>query len=1156
VGASAGGLEFLKRLCARVPENKELSVFIAQHLEPHHQSRLPELLASQTKLEVKEAEDGEDIRGNTIYTVPASAQMSVRGNRVHLSPVPESRLQRLPIDFLFRSLAEEYRENAVGVILTGNGSDGTAGIQSINEYGGLTVAQRPVQAPFTDMPRSAINSGSVDFVLDVEDMMRSIITFVEHSSEAKADQSGVTVDVEQLLSRVNEFTGYDFSTYRRSTVRRRILRRMGLAHLESYEDYAELLDERPEELEALTRDLLVSVTRFFRNEDAFSELGRTVAEMLAEGSLADDELRVWVPGCSRGEEAYSVAMLVADKIEEAGAPTRLQVFGTDIEKQALETARRGEYGDYLRGQVPERLLNKYFEQVPNGFRVVQKIRDSVMFTEHNLLMDPPFSSIDIVSCRNVLIYLDRNVHDPLLSLFHFSLRNEGLLFLGTAEGVGASDELFARAVRGQPVYRRRAEVQPRYPQLPIQASGRRSFAARTRTGRSRERTGGPESSILRVLVSSLGLVAVAVDNTNAVRYVSGSVDGIFEIGSGQPSFSLDSLITEGISSRVMAAVRAARNSEERTDQMIRFRQGDRWRRGRMIVEPAAGEGELVILAFSLEDKGEGSEASELEREGSEEIIRSLEEELAKTKSELHETAEEMQSYNEELKSTNEEIMSMNEELQSTNEELETSKEETQSLNEELQTVNAELEDKVKALENTNEDLENLLESSDQATLFFDADRRLRRYSKKAARLFDVLPSDVGNPLASLSPKLLNSLDFSRIDSAFDSAAPHQVEVEVPDEGSHLLRVLPFRRMSGESAGVVISVTDVNMLKDTQSRLTGAVKRYKSLAENSPDMIIRLTADGRVKYANSHFETLGGGSAEEATGRLLEELDLPSRLTEPWKKAISECLADGAVHRQLIDVTDDRGERRTFDWTVIPEPAGDDEEATALTVGRDVTETERVKESLEDALSDREVLIRDVHHRVKTNLFMLNGLLFMEREKLREEFSQPGPALESLNKTMRRVEVISAIYSYLYQHSGNAEFVEAREFINGLVDLVRKAHAERKVALTVNCASMRISIDTAVPLSLVISEALTNAYRHAFAAEGSIELTLEAAADDWAKLSIRDDGVGITNAEEELRSGGLELMRTLLRQIKGEIELRVDGGTEISVRFPTNLWRTS
>lgn len=1153
IGSSAGGLEVLKQLLGDVSKGDNLCMIIVQHLEPHHDSMMAEILSRHSELEVKQAENGDSIQTDKAYVIPPNRYISVESGSIKLTDIPENRLKRMPIDHLFTSIAETFHERCIGIILTGTGSDGTGGIQLIQEHGGLTIAQDPSEAAYDGMPRSAINSGSIDQVLKIAEMIPAMKHFIRYQSVKIIDQEKDTQqdqdELEDVMEYIRSQTEHDFRAYKRNSLSRRVRRRMGLNHISSISGYLEHLQSNPQELKTLLRDLLISVTHFFRDTEAFQALEKQLREYFDHTeNRKREELRAWVPGCATGEEAYSIAILLLEQARIRDSASRVQVFGTDIDEKALEKARKGHYGEYIAGKIPPEYLDRYFIELEDGYKVTKTLRDAVLFSPQNILEDPPFSNLDLISCRNLLIYLQRDVHDKIFSTFHFALRKNGLLFLGNAETAGKSESLFTVLDRSHRIYKRRSNVSPRM--LRSNKNPNRSPIFQGKKSEAQSKEGIPEYATLRSLTKAFGPAAAAIDNDDQIRYLHGKVGKYLELPGGEPRYEISDLLKKGLSARTMAAVRSVRNEGSTFDEIINYQDEGAWKTVRLVVMNADDSPGLLIIAFQeIKEYPEITVDQEIQSAEAK-IIRSLEDELESTKAQLKSTVEEMESANEELRASNEEVLSMNEEFQSTNEELETSKEEMQSMNEELTTVNSELEEKIEQLEQANHDLENLFDSTDQAILFFDNKSRLRKYSNQAVQLFGLTVNDTGCSLKECPKTLQEMLDESELTAVFQENKRSRIEIKGSDGKWYQRKIFPYKKDTNQNNGIVAAYTNVTELKETQEELSQLLERYRSLSENSSDIIVRFDQEHRHIFINQHITSVVDISPEEYMGKTNQELGFPKKLCDFWDHHLRRAFKTGERQSTEFTIEDNDGRIRHFDWTLTPEQSKG--KNTVLAVARDITDLINARDRLEKALADREVLIKDVHHRVKNNLFLLVGLLMMERKKLTRILDNPEPAVESLNKVMSRIQIISEIYRYLYETSGQAELLETPKFLKGLTDLIQKAYKERKIKLTVESENIMLPVNTAIPLGLIINEAITNSFKHAFpdGKKGNISVEFKKGEEQTAILRITDDGVGFSdNQEQDPESVGRSLITTLTEQIDGSLNLLSENGTRITITFP-------
>ncbi len=765
IGASAGGLEALELFLSRVPKSSGLAFVIVQHLDPTRQGIMPELLQRTTGMKVLQVKDRTRVQPDGVYVIPPNKDMSILHGVLHLLEPVTPRGLRLPIDFFLRALAQDRQEHSIGVILSGMGSDGTLGLRAIKEKAGVVLVQDPATAKFSGMPRSAIDAGLADIVAPVEELPGRIMAYLKrtplvHPAEpAREDKTESALEKAIVLLRAH--TGHDFSLYKTNTFYRRIERRMGIHQIDRIANYIRYLRENSQELDLLFKELLIGVTSFFRDSAAWDELREGVIPALLASRPAGQALRAWVPGCSTGEEAYSLGMVFREamgKLKPAKNFT-LNVFATDLDKDAIDKARAGVYPANITADVSPERLNRFFVKVEHGYRVAAEIREMVVFAPQSLILDPPFTKLDFLSCRNLMIYLTTEMQKKLIPLFHYSLRPGGILFLGSAETVGGFTDLFESLGRKTRLYRRIESAKPAEPIDFPSAFTRRLPAGPEPPG---ETTTPPSLQSLadRLILDHYAAPAVLVNDQGNILYISGRTGNYLEPAAGKANWNIFVMAREGLRYELTEAFQKARRQKEPVvlkGLSLETRSGEHFVNltVQRLAEPEPLRG-LVMIVFAeapapLETKApDGSRKAP----GRSARLTELAQKHQQVCMELQTTREEMQSSQEELRSTNEEMQSTNEELQSTNEELTTSKEEMQSLNEELQTVNTELQSRVDELCRSNNDMKNLLNSTDIATLFLDNDLKVRRFTTPATKIIKLIAGDVGRPITDLASDLL------------------------------------------------------------------------------------------------------------------------------------------------------------------------------------------------------------------------------------------------------------------------------------------------------------------------------------------------------------------------------------------------------------------
>ena len=832
IGASAGGFEAIKELLSIVPPDSGLAFVVVQHLAPRQKSLATELFAKRTRMMVMQAEEGTRVEANCVYTIPPGKQAEIRNGVLHLSASDPGFGKRLLIDSFFESLGTDQQQKAIGIILSGTGADGAIGMRSIVANGGIVLVQRPDTAQFDGMPSAAIATGLATHVLSVEDMPETLVGYARHPYAARPEEPAPTAEarvplLRSILDLIRNKRGYDFTGYKRATLLRRIHRRMGLHDIESMGDYAAVLREEPHALDALFKDLLIGVTEFFRDPKAWQALAATALEPLVAARAGDEPIRVWVAGASTGEEAYSVAILLLEKLEEAGKRCPVQIFATDTSEDALAIARMGMYPAGIAARMSMARLHRFFNEVDDGrhYQVTSDLRRCVVFGAQNLFSDPPFSGLDLVTCRNVLIYLEPEVQRRVILLLHFALKPSGFLFLGSAETVGQREDLFEPVAKECRIYRRvgttpRGEIEFHIPQAESR-TGPAGYRARPSTPHLTQ-----AADLTRQIVfDRFAPAAVLVDRNFDTLYFSGPTNRFLVQPRGAPTHNLLALAREGLRSRLRSALsEVVATNATAVVRDAQVKRGRAYEPVRLTIVPARSEEAQRLLLVVFEDEHEAP-PSPRGRPRETPLVRHLEEELHATRDDLRATIERLETSNEELKVANEEVVSMNEELQSSNEELQSSKEELQSLNEELNTVNQQLQSKVAELETTNNDLKNLLASSQVATLCLDRELRIKWFSPAARSVLALIASDVGRPINVFGTMLIGETLVRDARAVLDKLAPTQTEVTGEGDRWYLRRTLPYRTDDNGVAGVIVTFLDI-----TESKLAAqsALKRTKQL----------------------------------------------------------------------------------------------------------------------------------------------------------------------------------------------------------------------------------------------------------------------------------------------------------------------------------------
>jgi two-component system, chemotaxis family, CheB/CheR fusion protein len=837
VGASAGGFEPIRTLLSITPPDSGLAYVVIQHLDPTHKSLATELFSKRTEMVVTTAEEGAKVQANRVYVATPGQEVTIHDGVLHLAAPEKVRGQRMPIDRFFQSLGDDQQQRGIGVVLSGTGADGALGLKSIVGNGGIVLVQRPETAQFDGMPRAALATGMATHVLALEEMPEVLINYARHPYAMRPEQPAPRTEVqESLLRAILEFVrarrGHDFNGYKRATLLRRIHRRMGLLYIESMADYVITLRQEPQEVDALFRDLLIGATEFFRDPDAWQALENEVIAPMVAARAENEAIRIWVAGASTGEEAYTLAMILLERLEKARKRCPVQIFATDTSEDALAAARMGVYPAGIAAQVPAGRLHRFFNKIDDGrhYQVGSELRGRVVFGVQNLFSDPPFSGVDLVSCRNVLIYLEPDVQRRALLLLHFALKPDGILFLGGAETVGPREDLFNPVSKSGRIYRR-VGATPRE-QLEFRPSQAGPQPAGYRIRPSAPQLMQASRLAQQVIFDRLAPAAVLIDRNYDALYFSGPTDRFLLHPRGAPTNNLLALAREGLRSRLRSALGEATASDASVvarDAQVKRGQG--YEAVRLTIIPTIGaEAEpLYLVAFEDEPRARGARVGSARQRT---LLKHLEDELHVTREDLRATVEGLETSNEELKAANEEVVSINEELQSSNEELQSSKEELQSLNEELNTVNQQLQGKVNELETANNDLKNLLAANEVAMLCLDRDLQIKWFSPAARNVLGLIASDVGRPVSVFGSQLMGEPMIADARAVLDKLAPVQVEVEGEGQCWFLRRTLPYRTDDKRVEGVIITLTDITDSKRASELQVAAGKSAAAALERS------------------------------------------------------------------------------------------------------------------------------------------------------------------------------------------------------------------------------------------------------------------------------------------------------------------------------------
>jgi two-component system CheB/CheR fusion protein len=876
LGASAGGLEAFEQFFRNMPPDTGMTFVLVSHLDPEHASMLTELLQRVTQMPVVEAADQLRVKPGHVYVIPPNREMAIFHGVLQLS-IPETpRGQRMPIDLFLRSLAEDQGENSIGVVLSGTGSDGTLGLRAIHGAGGVTFVQEPSTAKYDGMPASAVRSGLATYVLPVEKIPEQLMTCVKTFIVKKVGQvpplPAATDGLSRILMALRSKTGHDFSLYRQSTIKRRIDRRMIVHNIEDANIYARYINEHTEEAQQLFKELLINVTSFFRDAEAFAVLKKEIFPRLFENKPENYIFRVWSPGCSTGEEAYSLAISFKEYMDDIKQEFKVTIFGTDIAEDAVAAARSGSYPFNIVNDVTPERLRRFFTREETGYRVKKDIREMVVFATQNVVKDPPFTKLDLVSCRNLLIYLEAELQNRLIPVFHYALNPGGMLFLSPSEGIGSFRDLFAPVSKKWRFFEVKASpasaLRVRADSLPLNRA--QTGSGLIDTAKIAKELNFAELA-KRALLQFFAPSSVVTDEKGNILYVYGDTGKYLRPAPGHASLNIIEMAREGLQSKLRAGIHsAATQNKELALRNVQVKTDGGFSGVNLTIrpytEPEAAQ-PLLIVCFQekeVKSKGKTGRPDQAAKSGRLLRVQELERELAYTRENLQAVIEEMQASEEELKS-------MNEELQSTNEEIETSKEELQSVNEELMTVNAELQAKIEQMTKMQNDMRNILDNTNLGTIFLDSNLAIKRFTREAAAVFRLAASDVGRPLNDIKSNIVEEDPVADAQAVLDSLMPQEKQVRTTDQAWYLARIIPYRTIDNTIDGVVLTFTDITRLKEAEEEMQKAREYSENIVETVREPLIILDAGLKVVSASRSFYETFHVSPGETEGRQIYRL---------------------------------------------------------------------------------------------------------------------------------------------------------------------------------------------------------------------------------------------------------------------------------------------
>jgi two-component system, chemotaxis family, CheB/CheR fusion protein len=1045
LGASAGGLCALREFFENLPPGVDAAFVVIVHLDPAQPSELGRILADHTRMPVSEVRSGVAVEPNHVYVISPDLRLRMTGEILAAEEFDQPEARRTPIDFFFRSLADQINDD-FAIVLSGAGADGALGAKAIKEAGGTVLVQEPEEAEYGSMPRSAIAAAVADIICPVRELARRLADLVGQRRNLcdeppeKADEE----DVQRILSHLRVRTGHDFGNYKGSTVRRRISRRMQVRRAGTHREYLRLLRENPEESQALFSDLLISVTTFFRDPGAFEKLQQTVVPKLFVEKTSSDAIRVWIAGCATGEEAYSMAMLLTEEAERREIRPEIQIFASDLDATALLVAREGRYPLTIEADVGKERLQRFFRREIDHYRVSPELREMVLFARHSLLKDPPFSKLDLISCRNLLIYLNRDLQRRICGVFHFGLQPGGFLFLGSCENVDGSAGMFRIVDRDARIYESFRPGESEKNTVPALADlGLRTFEPAPGRKASRERA---ETAMHREALEHAAPPSVLVDDSYRVIHLSETAGRYLQPSIGPLSDDLCELVREELRVDLRAALcRAFAEGRGALTSPITIPLDGVRRRVYIQVKPLASDSRRIraALVFFLEgqNSGEPENSNTTEAQEADRRIGELMQELHLLRSQLLSAREEFETANEELRSANEELQSINEEYRSASEELETSKEELQSINEELQTVNGELKAKLESVSRAHSDIQNLMVATDVGILFLDRQLRIKRFTPRVTEIFNIASGDEGRSVTDFTHSLLyEGLEQDALAVLRDLVS---LERQAPSRNGswHLMRMRPYRTVENKIDGVVVTLVDFTERRRAEEALRESEARLRSVIDGVGDAIIIIDAEGWIKSVNSATVKMFGFSQEELLGK-----DVAALMPEPYRsrhRSFLQKFLEAGVAKVIGSPREIEARRKdgaVFPAELMVSQARRDDERLFIGFVRDLSEKRKFEARLDrlykNRLSSMAEMVTALAHEINQPLAAAATYLQAARRQFAALEQKPADIDKTLSSAAGELVRTGRIIGQLRQFISNGE---PEKSMQNLHQLIRQAH---------------------------------------------------------------------------------------------------------------------
>lgn len=960
IGASAGGLEALKSLISEIPDNldEDIAFVVIQHLDPDHESVLDSLLGKNTEMETLKIKDDMKIEPNHVYVNPPQKKIGISDLRFKTSKVEDNNTPKLPIDHFFRSLAKDLGKKAISVVLSGTGSDGSTGLKEIKDAGGMTIAQKVEEAEYKGMPQSAINTGLVDYVLPLKEIPHKILNYIRHPYIDSPQQADIKRDqfrenAPRIFKIIRQQMDHDFSNYKKSTMKRRISRRIAVNQIENINEYYKYLKNNQKEVKNLFKDLLISVTNFFREPEVFESLQKEVLPDLLENHKNDSNLRIWVPGCSTGEEAYSIGMLLTEIGEDQGINPNIQIFATDLNQESIEFARKGIYPESIAQDISQKRLKRFFGKKGDKYKISNEIQEMVIFAKQNLIKDPPLSRMDLISCRNLLIYMNQDLQKKVIPMFHRMLKKNGVLVLGSSESIGDFTNLFKAVDKKKSIYRQKKapekDLEKNFGFPTLESEVTRPIQDRVQSNKELN----IQKLAEEVMLEKYTHPGVLIDENYDILYFHSNTEKYLSPPKGDPSLNILEMARDKLRYKLTAASQEAKKKEEtviRKDVEVRYK--NEINTIDLIVEPVSNLKDSMNLQMIIfrektetrepKDPGEKLEINEdTEKMEENQGVKALEKELKSTKEDFQSTIEELETSNEELKSRNEELKATNEEFRSTNEELKTAREEAESTNEELTTVNQELEEKIKELSKEKNDMRNLLENIEIAIIFLDKNLQLRRFTPEATQIFNVIDSDIGRPLTDINSNIVDYENMNKdLNKVIDTLQKKSKEIRTESGDWYNMEILPYRTTENIVDGLVITFKDITKIK---LRRLKRLRRLATVLEDSNDAITVQDLEGNIQEWNKGAKKMYGYSEKEAKKLNIRDI-VPEKYQQKELKLIERVKSGEQI--ESFKTKRETKDGQVLDiWVTITKLMNEEGDIYAVaTTERDLNEIKRIKET--------------------------------------------------------------------------------------------------------------------------------------------------------------------------------------------------------------------